>query len=80
VLLRRRSALERMAAKMQPIAKPESSWNECDNVLTPCGTAQRRIATDTWFVLAFSIAVVRWGAGVRATGSGTGCGCIAAWK
>ncbi len=36
--------------------------------------AQRRFATYAWFVLVFSIAVVLWGAGVRATGSGAGCG------
>jgi heme A synthase len=35
---------------------------------------QRRFAIYAWFVLAFSIAVVLWGAGVRATGSGAGCG------
>ena len=37
-------------------------------------TAQRRFATYAWFVLAFSLTVVLWGAGVRATGSGAGCG------
>jgi heme A synthase len=37
-------------------------------------TAQKRFATYAWFVLAFAIAVVLWGAGVRATGSGAGCG------
>jgi cytochrome c oxidase assembly protein subunit 15 len=37
-------------------------------------TAQERFAAYAWFVLAFAIAVVLWGAGVRATGSGAGCG------
>jgi heme a synthase len=37
-------------------------------------TAQKRFAAYAWFVLAFTIAVVLWGAGVRATGSGAGCG------
>jgi cytochrome c oxidase assembly protein subunit 15 len=37
-------------------------------------TAQNRFAAYAWFVLAFSIVVVLWGAGVRATGSGAGCG------
>jgi heme A synthase len=37
-------------------------------------TAQKRFAVYAWFVLAFAIAVVLWGAGVRATGSGAGCG------
>ena len=37
-------------------------------------TAQKRFAAYAWFVLAFAIAVVLWGAGVRATGSGAGCG------
>jgi heme A synthase len=35
---------------------------------------RKRFAAYAWFVLAFSIAVVLWGAGVRATGSGAGCG------
>lgn len=37
-------------------------------------TLQKRFAAYAWFVLAFAIAVVLWGAGVRATGSGAGCG------
>ena len=37
-------------------------------------TFQKRFAAYAWFVLAFAIAVVLWGAGVRATGSGAGCG------
>src|SRR5580692_8684517 len=37
-------------------------------------TAQNRFAAYAWFVLAFATAVVLWGAGVRATGSGAGCG------
>jgi heme a synthase len=37
-------------------------------------TTQKRFAAYAWFVLAFAIAVVLWGAGVRATGSGAGCG------
>ena len=37
-------------------------------------TAQKRFAAYAWFVLALAIAVVLWGAGVRATGSGAGCG------
>jgi heme A synthase len=36
--------------------------------------AQKRFAVYAWFVLAFAIVVVLWGAGVRATGSGAGCG------
>ena len=36
--------------------------------------SQKRFAGYAWFVLAFAIAVVLWGAGVRATGSGAGCG------
>jgi heme A synthase len=36
--------------------------------------AGTRYAVYAWFVLAFAIAVVLWGAGVRATGSGAGCG------
>jgi len=37
-------------------------------------TTQRRFSAYAWFILAFAIAVVLWGAGVRATGSGAGCG------
>ncbi len=35
---------------------------------------QRRFTFFAWFVLAFNVAVVLWGAYVRATGSGAGCG------
>ncbi len=37
-------------------------------------SSQRHFAIYAWSVLAFAIAVVLWGAGVRATGSGAGCG------
>ncbi len=37
-------------------------------------TGQRRFARYAWVVLAFSVLVVLWGAFVRATGSGAGCG------
>lgn len=33
-----------------------------------------RFARYSWFTLAFNIAVILWGAAVRATGSGAGCG------
>lgn len=33
-----------------------------------------RFAKYTWFVLAFNLGVIMWGAYVRATGSGAGCG------
>ena len=35
---------------------------------------ERRFATFAWAVLAYNLAVVLWGAYVRATGSGAGCG------
>lgn len=35
---------------------------------------QTRFARFAWWVLAFNIAVIAWGAYVRATGSGAGCG------
>ena len=35
---------------------------------------QSRFSKYAWFVLAFNVAVVLWGAYVRATGSGAGCG------
>ncbi|HEY3352875.1 MAG TPA: COX15/CtaA family protein [Polyangia bacterium] len=34
----------------------------------------RRFATFAWLVLAYNLAVIAWGAYVRATGSGAGCG------
>jgi heme A synthase len=40
----------------------------------PSTAAQRRFANFAWSVLAFNILVVLWGAYVRATGSGAGCG------
>ncbi len=36
--------------------------------------ANRRYAIFAWFVLAYNILVILWGAFVRATGSGAGCG------
>lgn len=38
------------------------------------GTAERRFSRAAWGVLAYNILVVLWGAYVRATGSGDGCG------
>src|SRR5258707_636964 len=35
---------------------------------------QRRFARFAWGVLAYNVAVILWGALVRATGSGAGCG------
>jgi len=37
-------------------------------------TQRRRFATFGWGVLAYNVAVILWGALVRATGSGAGCG------
>src|SRR5271154_6064782 len=37
-------------------------------------TQQRRFARFAWSVLAYNVAVILWGALVRATGSGAGCG------
>ncbi len=34
----------------------------------------RRFAVFTWLVLAYNVLVILWGAFVRATGSGAGCG------
>jgi heme A synthase len=46
-------------------------------VETPSASGRRRLsrfALYAWFVLAYNLAVVMWGAFVRATGSGAGCG------
>ena len=40
----------------------------------PTPTSARRFARYAWSVLAFNLAVVLWGAFVRATGAGAGCG------
>ena len=37
-------------------------------------TPQRRFAAFAWVILAYNVAVILWGALVRATGSGAGCG------
>ncbi|MGO9263177.1 MAG: COX15/CtaA family protein [Bryobacteraceae bacterium] len=42
--------------------------------MQPSTTASRRFARYAWGVLALNVAVVLWGALVRATGSGAGCG------
>lgn len=40
----------------------------------PAGFAQRRFAAFAWVVLAYNVAVILWGAYVRAAGAGNGCG------
>ena len=40
----------------------------------PAVAAHRRFARFAWAVLAYNVAVILWGALVRATGSGAGCG------
>lgn len=40
----------------------------------PLTLSQRRFAAFAWGVLAYNVAVILWGALVRATGSGAGCG------
>jgi heme A synthase len=42
--------------------------------LAPVRAAPRRFAVFAWCVLAYNLAVILWGALVRATGSGAGCG------
>jgi heme A synthase len=44
------------------------------NVTPPLPAARRHLAVFAWGVLAYNIAVILWGALVRATGSGAGCG------
>ncbi|HET9784980.1 MAG TPA: COX15/CtaA family protein [Terriglobales bacterium] len=41
---------------------------------TPSGLRHRRFAAFAWVVLAYNIAVILWGAYVRAAGAGNGCG------
>lgn len=40
----------------------------------PARVSNARFARFAWFVLAYNLAVILWGAVVRATGSGAGCG------
>src|SRR4028119_1647124 len=43
--------------------------------MTPDGRSRPgRVATYAWATLAYNIGVILWGAYVRATGSGAGCG------
>lgn len=42
--------------------------------MTPDPRSQQRFARYAWGVLAYNVAVVLWGAVVRATGAGAGCG------
>jgi heme A synthase len=51
-----------------PIAKLKST------PVTTFETGPRPVARFAWFVVAYNIAVILWGAYVRATGSGAGCG------
>jgi heme a synthase len=45
-----------------------------ETLAPPDVSAQQRFARFAWFVLAYNVAVILWGALVRATGSGAGCG------
>lgn len=40
----------------------------------PVSASRRRLAVFAWCVLAYNLVVIAWGAFVRATGSGAGCG------
>ena len=42
--------------------------------IPPMRKADPRFARYAWLVLAYNVAVILWGAFVRATGSGAGCG------
>ena len=65
------------AAKGAPWCKSSTEDGACQGeynrgLHTPINA--RRFASYAWSVLAFNIAVVLWGAFVRATGAGAGCG------
>jgi heme A synthase len=47
---------------------------ESDNRVHPSEVATRRFASYAWFVTALTLAVILWGAFVRASRSGDGCG------
>jgi heme A synthase len=42
--------------------------------IVPSESSRQRAAAFAWLVLAYTVAVILWGAYVRATGSGAGCG------
>lgn len=48
--------------------------NVFENAVASPGAATRPLARFAWLTLAYNIAVILWGAYVRATGSGAGCG------
>jgi len=58
---------------MQDVA-PETRANVIAPSAPPDVAAHRRFARFAWGVLAYNVAVILWGALVRATGSGAGCG------
>lgn len=43
-------------------------------IAAPAGAAHRRLARFAWTTLIYNVAVIAWGAYVRATGAGAGCG------
>jgi heme A synthase len=47
---------------------------EAHDKVQAAGARQKRFATFAWMILAYTLLIVLWGAFVRATGSGAGCG------
>lgn len=58
---------------MRPLVAENRTGGE-RTPLAARSTAQRRFAGFAWGVLVYNVAVILWGALVRATGSGAGCG------
>jgi cytochrome c oxidase assembly protein subunit 15 len=58
--------MQPLAAESRPLAAFSAASRKAAN--------QRRFAAFAWIVLAYNVLVILWGALVRATGSGAGCG------
>jgi heme A synthase len=56
------------------VAEGRAGASPAPSYSNPSAAKQRRFAAFAWGVLGYNVAVILWGALVRATGSGAGCG------
>ncbi len=59
---------------MQSIAPSDLKLKERSDVRRASGARHNRFVAFAWMILAYTLLIVLWGALVRATGSGAGCG------
>jgi hypothetical protein len=64
----------RLSAAEGRAGAPGAASNPAPSSNNPPAAPQRRFAAFAWGVLVYNVAVILWGALVRATGSGAGCG------